>query len=143
MAKTYFKKYKAGFRTAKEQYEIVKDLTVSAKGAMTAGNDDASKALQVAQVGDLVKIVGGALQLVVATNATSGSEVTPTVTTDMYIVAQSDMTMEYGHVPVENRDYRYSDVVADSTTKKHVALFKVISPDDIILTPSVEGNYGA
>ena len=121
----------------------MKDLTVSAKGAMTAGNDDKSKALQVAQVGDLVKIVGGALQLVVATNATSGSEVTPTVTTDMYIVAQSDMTMEYGHVPVENRDYRYSDVVADSTAKKHVALFKVINPDDIILTPSVEGNYGA
>lgn len=143
MAKTYFKKYKAEFRTAKEQYEIVKDLIVSAKGSMTTGNNDTSKALQVAHVGDLVKISNGALQLVVATNATSGSEVTPTVTTDMYIVAQSDMTMEYGHAAVENRDYRYSDVVADSVTKKHVALFPVIYPDDVILTPSAEGDYGA
>ena len=29
-----------------------------------------------------------------------------------HIVAQSDMTMEYGHVPVEDRDYRYSPNVA-------------------------------
>ena len=143
MAKTYFKKYHAEFRTAKEQYEIVKDLTVSGKGDAAAGNNAASKDLQVVHVGDLVKISGGALQLVVGTSATSGNVATPTVTTDMYIVAQSDMTMELGHVPVENRDYRYSDVVADTTSKKHVALFPVIYPDDVILTPSAEGDYGA
>ena len=135
MAKTYFKKYHAEFRTAKEQYEIVKDLTVSGRGAAAAGNNAASKNLQVVHVGDLVKISGGALQLVVGTSSTSGSVSTPTVTTDM--------TMELGHVPVENRDYRYSDVVADTTTKKHVALFPVIYPDDVILTPSAEGDYGA
>lgn len=143
MAKTYFKKYKAEFITAKEQEELVMSVTVTGRGSAAAGNNDASKALQVIHVGDLVKVNAGALNLVVATNAASGAEVAPTVTTDMYIVAQSDMTMEYGHVPVENRDYRYSDVVADSTTKKRVALFPVKYPYDIVLTASAEGDYGA
>ena len=49
-----------------------------------------------------------------------------------HIIAQSDMTMEYGHVPVEYRDYKYSDVVAASTTiKKKVALFKITNKDDL------------
>ena len=51
----------------------------------------------------------------------------------MYIVAQSDQTMEYGHVPVELRDYRYVDTVADKTTVKKVALFRIINPKDVIL----------
>ena len=57
----------------------------------------------------------------------------PALTTDMYIVAQSDQTMEYGHVPVELRDYRYVDTVADKTTVKKVALFRIINPQDVIL----------
>lgn len=59
-----------------------------------------------------------------------------------HIIAQSDMTQEYGHVPVENRDYRYSPEVActlaaaptKTTAKpKKVALFKIINPADVIL----------
>lgn len=49
-----------------------------------------------------------------------------------YIIAQSDMTMGYGHIPVENRDYRYSEVVAASTTPKTVAVFRINDPGDII-----------
>ena len=51
----------------------------------------------------------------------------------MYIVAQSDQTMEYGHVPVEMRDYRYDDKVADKSTAKKVALFRIINPLDVIV----------
>lgn len=50
-----------------------------------------------------------------------------------YIIAQSDMTMEYGHVPVENNDHRYSDKVAASTAPKKVAVFYIIDKTDILL----------
>ena len=53
------------------------------------------------------------------------------------------MTMEYGHVPVENRDYKYSDEVAAtiaaagpvtaSTPTKKVALFAITDKDDLIV----------
>lgn len=49
-----------------------------------------------------------------------------------HIVAQSDMTLEYGHVPVENRNYAYSDTVAASTAIKRVALFRISDKNDII-----------
>ena len=50
-----------------------------------------------------------------------------------YIIAQSDMTMEYGHIPVEQHDHRYSDKVASSTTKKKVAVFFILDKSDIVL----------
>ena len=50
-----------------------------------------------------------------------------------YIIAQSDMTMEYGHIPVEQHDHRYSDKVAQSSTKKKVAVFFILDESDIIL----------
>ena len=50
-----------------------------------------------------------------------------------YIIAQSDMTMEYGHVPVEQRDWKYSDVVKQSSTPKKVAVFFILDESDIIL----------
>lgn len=56
-----------------------------------------------------------------------------------YIIAQSDMTMEYGHAMVENRDYSYSPVVKASTDAfKKVAVFRVIDPTDIIITDTEE-----
>ena len=55
-----------------------------------------------------------------------------------HIVAQSDMTMEYGHVPVEERNYAYSDKVkvtaasaSASSPVKKVALFVAVK-DDIV-----------
>ena len=65
----------------------------------------------------------------------------------LYIVAQSDQTIGYGHVPVENRDYRYDPKVAQTnatapTAKtdpwKHVALYKVINFEDVI--PAADGS---
>lgn len=122
MATNYYGKQAGSFKTAYLQHEIVEDVKV------TAGKN------QVLHVGDIVKITNGVLGLVLSASATSANGVSfPALTTDMYIVAQSDQTMEYGHVPVEMRDYRYDDKVADKTTAKKVALFRIINPLDVIV----------
>lgn len=122
MATNYYGKQAGSFKTAYLQHEIVEDVKV------TAGKN------QVLHVGDIVKITNGVLGLVLSASATSAGAVSfPALTTDMYIVAQSDQTMEYGHVPVEMRDYRYDDKVADKATAKKVALFRIINPLDVIV----------
>ena len=98
---------KAHFRTGKDQYEIVVDATVAAE-----------------------LVVGAICSYNTGTKALTGKE---TAAAGDYIVAQSDQTMEYGHVPVENRDYRYSNKVAVSTTPKKVALFRIHDVADIIV----------
>ena len=123
MATNYYGKQAGSFKTAYLQHEVVEDVKV------TAGKN------QVLHVGDIVKITNGVLGLVLSASATSANGVSfPALTTDMYIVAQSDQTMEYGHVPVEMRDYRYDNKVADKTTAKKVALFRIINPQDVIVT---------
>ena len=123
MATNYYGKQAGSFKTAYLQHEVVEDVKV------TAGKN------QVLHVGDIVKITNGVLGLVLSASATAaGSVVFPALTTDMYIVAQSDQTMEYGHVPVEMRDYRYDSKVADKATAKKVALFRIINPQDVIVT---------
>jgi hypothetical protein len=123
MATNYYGKQAGSFKTAYLQHEIVEDVKV------TAGKN------QVLHVGDIVKITNGVLGLVLSASASAaGSVVFPALTTDMYIVAQSDQTMEYGHVPVEMRDYRYDNKVADKATAKKVALFRIINPQDVIVT---------
>lgn len=47
------------------------------------------------------------------------------------IIAQSDMTVGRGHVPVENRSMLYSDVVA-AGNDKHVMVFMITDLNDII-----------
>lgn len=122
MATNYYGKQAGSFKTAYLQHEVVEDVKV------TAGKN------QVLHVGDIVKITNGVLGLVLSASATSANGVSfPALTTDMYIVAQSDQTMEYGHVPVEMRDYRYDDKVADKATAKKVALFRIINPLDVIV----------
>ncbi len=97
--------YKAHFKTALGQREIVIEATLAAD----------------LKVGQLCTFNGTAL----------AAKTSNTVADNDYIIAQSDMTMEYGHVPVEQRDYRYDPKVAASTTKKKVAVFKVIDKDDV------------
>ena len=122
MATNYYGKQAGSFKTAYLQHEVVEDVKV------TAGKN------LVLHVGDIVKITNGVLGLLLSASASAaGSVVFPALTTDMYIVAQSDQTMEYGHVPVEMRDYRYDDKVADKSTAKKVALFRIINPLDVIV----------
>lgn len=74
--------------------------------------------------------VGALCTYTASTNTIAGAS---TATVGGYIVAQSDMTMGNGHVPVENRDYRYNADVAASTEPKLVALFRIDNVDDIIV----------
>lgn len=94
----------ASFKTGYLQKEQVLDVKVAAN----------------INVGDLVKVSGDTMSK--ATNLSDAQ----------YIVAQSDMTMEYGHVPVEKRDWNYSDVVAASNTTKKVAVFYILDKSDVI-----------
>lgn len=102
--------YKAQFKTAAGQKEVVLDCKVAADVA----------------VGYLCKYDAAANSISASTSATP-------VAGDV-IIAQSDMTMEYGHVPVENRDYRYNPKVAASASPKKVAVFKVTDVSDVYTT---------
>lgn len=99
--------YKAYFKTALGQREIVLDTKVA----------------EELKVGYLCKHDASTNKLSASTSGTPAA--------GDYIVAQSDMTMEYGHVPVENRDYRYDPKVAASTTTKKVAVFRVTDVSDV------------
>lgn len=107
----------AHFKTAYGQREIILDAKVAAMSGNNTGH---------IKVGDLVTLttdnygVHTITEVAALTNAT-------------HIVAQSDMTLEYGHVPVENRDWKYVPNVAVSTTVKKVALFQIIDKNDVIV----------
>lgn len=113
---TYFAK--ASFKTGLGQREFVEDLKASSKLEL--------------HVGDVFHINNG--NVVARTNTTSGAAAVETVAEGDYIVAQSDMSMEYGHIKVEDRDYRYSDKVELGTTPKKVAFFKITDINDIVKT---------
>lgn len=68
--------------------------------------------------------------------AAAGASAEAVLAAATHIVAQSDMTLGYGHIPVENRDYKYNDAVAatsSATTTKHVALYAINDKNDIIV----------
>lgn len=94
--------YKAKFRTAYLQREIPVDAVVVASNPMKLG--------AVAKVTFYEPHVA----VVEAITAKDAKDVDAVKTAMTHIIAQSDMTLEYGHVPVENRDYKYSDEVAAS-----------------------------
>lgn len=98
---------KAEFKTAYLQREIPMFVKVS----------------EELEVGALCTYTAGTNSIAGATAATVGG----------YIVAQSDVTMGNGHVPVELRDHKYSPKVAASTTEKSVALFRIDNVDDVIV----------
>lgn len=98
---------KAEFRTAYLQREIPMQVKVA----------------EDLEVGALCTYASG-------TNTITGAS---TATVGAYIVAQSDVTMGNGHVPIELRDHKYSPKVAASTTEKLVALFRIDNVDDVIV----------
>lgn len=112
----------ASFRTAYLQRELPLDLDVVGTSPL--------------KVGDLVTVTP-------ETATVTGYMVkAATLAAATHIIAQSDMTLGYGHVPVELQDYKYSPEVAVTraeapTTKtntwKHVALYQIIDKNDIIL----------
>ena len=123
----------ASFRTAYLQREVYLDTAVV--GDCKVG-DFVVFTAETSTVQQYIKKAAAAD--VTAANAAAGK---------LYIVAQSDQTIGYGHVPVENRDYRYDPKVAQTkatapTTKtdpwKHVALYKVTNFEDVI--PAADGS---
>ena len=98
---------KAKFRTAYDQREVVIDAKVMAD----------------VTVGTLVTVTYGTPNSIAVASSKDAAT---------HVIAQSDTTMEYGHVPVENRDYRYSDAVKASNTEKKVALFPILDKNDLI-----------
>ena len=105
--------YKASFITGWNQREIHRDMKVSADG----------------KVGYLYEI--GADQLTLLSTA-------PEADKKYAMIAQSDDTLgnadveknSFGHVPVEYRDWQYSDAILASDTPKHVAYF-IVDTNDI------------
>ena len=112
----------ASFRTAYLQREVYLDCDVVGSAPLKVGD--------CVQYHEATASVAAYIQKSTFANAT-------------HIIAQSDQTLAYGHIPVENRDYRYNPEVAatiaaapataTTTTWKHVALFKIVNRDDIIL----------
>ena len=103
----------ASFKTAYEQKTDLLDVAVNA----TVETDDASntalakafavrqtapEALTALKVGDLVALSSGSVPSIKRTLSLAAAT---------HLVAQSDNTLEYGHIPVENRDYRYFPMV--------------------------------
>ena len=118
---------KGHFITAYLQREIPMDIAVKT----TALTESAALA-----VGDLVTLTpskGAGIPAYI--EAATG------ITVATHIIAQSDATMNAGHVPVENRDYRYSDKVlgtitaaaASGSPTKHVALYAITDKNDVIV----------
>lgn len=116
MATLYFAQ--ANFKTAYLQKEISMDVT-------------AASTLNL-KVGDVVSITSAGV-VSARSNATESTAKSSVALGD-YIVAQSDMTMEYGHVPVENRDYQYHDDVVLGTAAKKAAFYRIDRLEDINIT---------
>ena len=105
------------FITARLQREIPYDVVVA-----TAAN---------VKVGQLVKLDNGAI-----------TEVN-TLADATHLIAQSDMTMEYGHVPVEYRDYRYSpDVKLSLSPSSAIANFLGVYESKSKFPAAASGNNG-
>ena len=113
---------KGEFRTAYLQREIPLDVAV-----VTATNLVVGELVKLTPAnGDVPAYIESAANLADAT----------------HMIAQSDMTMEYGHVPVEYQDWRYSDKVAGTATSvagvtattpfKKVAMFELYDKNDIV-----------
>ena len=98
----------AEFKTAYLQREVALDVKVAAD----------------VRVGQVCTLANDTITASTAATASVGN----------VIIAQSDMTVGKGHIPIENRDHNYSDVVkASASDKKHVMVFMVTDVSDIIV----------
>lgn len=113
----------AKFKTAYLQKEITVDAAVIGSGLV---------------VGSMITLTPATATLPISIAAAVS------LASATHIIAQSDMTQEYGHVPVERRSYApstavaatYSGQLAASSPVKKVALFVLIDKTDIILEGS-------
>lgn len=115
--------YKGSFKTAYLQREVVDEAAV-----ILPANDEKLA------VGILVKLAETTV------SDTTVKYVRPVALTDAtHILAQSDMTLGYGHVPVEYRDYKYSPDVAGTKLATKFLGYYDASTD---LPAAASGNNG-
>lgn len=139
----------ASFRTGYLQREIVVDAAVEATVEVDSpGQSALSKAFAARQANPATLTALKVGDMVTLTPATGDKpmsiERTLSLATATHIIAQGDMTMEMGHVPVEHRDYRYFPMVngtytgtlTSDTKVKKVALFKITNKEDVIIDAS-------
>ena len=125
MATYYAASAFANFKTAYLQREVVLDVVGVASETMTVGQIFSMSGTSINPL-----VVGSQANASAAISAAIGS-----VTAGMYIVAQGDQTMEYGHVPVEYADYKYSPkVTLTNGGAKKVAAFKITNLEDLNLS---------
>lgn len=123
--------FKGHFITAYLQREIPMDLAV----VTPSGRD-------YFRVGELVVVEPADEDTPAYIHIAAGADPATVLTNATHIIAQSDVTLN-SHVPVERRDYTYSDAVfptltggavpTASTETKHVALFAITDKLDIIV----------
>ena len=104
-------------------------------------------------VGSTPLKVGDCVQLHEATASVAAYIQKSTFTNATHIIAQSDQTIGYGHVPVENRDYRYNPEVAvtlaaapataTTETWKHVALYRISNNKADVILDADGGDVSA
>lgn len=104
-------------------------------------------------VGSAPLKVGDCVQLVEATASVAAYIQKSTFANATHIIAQSDQTISYGHVPVENRDYRYNPEVAvtlatapataTTMTWKHVALYRISNNKADVILDADGGDVSA
>lgn len=124
--------FKGQFITAYLQREIPVDVAVVTPAGQTHF-----------RVGELVVLEPADSDTPAYLHVAAGDDAATVLTNATHIIAQSDMTMGNGHVPVENRDWTYSDKVMptltggavpnSATPTKHVALYAITDKNDIIV----------
>ena len=110
--------FKAKFKTAYLQREL-------AESALVAANMTLGEMVVVTPATEHIPVI--VKPLVAETEGAAKAEANA-------FLAQSDMTLDYGHVPVEDRDYRYSPTVKATHTSIGKGLFETTTARDAALT---------
>jgi hypothetical protein len=109
-------KNKYGFKTGYGQHAIMlSDITVARAAADNTGYTN----------------VGIDIGQVMTLSGTTLTEKHTGIAIGDYIIAQSDETVGYGHVPVENRDYKYVGTVMPGAGK-NVVVYQVKDLADMV-----------
>lgn len=116
--------YKAKFKTAYLQREVPVDAVVV--GDTTP-----------LEVGALVTLVDATEKSPMQITAVEASSLSEALENATHFVAQSDQTIEYGHIPVEDRDYRYNPEVALTIGSTDYANFQGIYESEDALKAAV------
>lgn len=123
---------RANFKTAYLVKEEVIDAAVTADVKVGDVVTIANEGTESAQISPIVASTSDSESTSASENiATVVASAKASISEGQLIIAQADMTMEYGHVPVEDRDYKYSPLVASTSTKKKIAVFRIKDVGDI------------